>query len=61
MPQPGVRTRISQATHNTRQRVFLCVYKPAHIRIMVAQAGQPKGWPVSFGPVFSPPSGLPPP
>lgn len=21
---------------------------------MVAQAGQPKGWPVSFGPVFSP-------
>ncbi|MDV3455137.1 ash family protein [Klebsiella pneumoniae] len=36
------------------------VHMPAHTRIMVAQAGQPKGWPVSFGPVFSPPSGLPP-
>ncbi|EID9318630.1 TPA: ash family protein [Escherichia coli] len=37
-----------------------CVYKPAHIRIMVAQAGQPKGWPVSFGPVLRTPLGLPP-
>ncbi|EPK3234087.1 hypothetical protein ACW9RC_004639 [Enterobacter hormaechei] len=27
---------------------------------MVAQAGQPKGWPVSFGPVLRTPSGLPP-
>ncbi|AXZ61973.1 hypothetical protein AM425_27340 (plasmid) [Klebsiella pneumoniae] len=25
---------------------------PAHTRIMVAQAGQPFGWPVSFGPVL---------
>ncbi|EHV0107214.1 ash family protein [Escherichia coli] len=40
--------------------MFFCVYKPAHIRIMVAQAGQPKGWPVSFGPVLRTPLGLPP-
>ncbi|HFD4488540.1 TPA: ash family protein [Klebsiella pneumoniae] len=33
---------------------------PAHTRIMVAQAGQPFGWPVSFGPVLRTPSGLPP-
>ncbi|ECF6381585.1 hypothetical protein DU258_23455 [Salmonella enterica subsp. enterica] len=37
-----------QTTHSTRQRVFLCVV-PVHTRIMVAQAGQLSGWPVSFG------------
>lgn len=46
--QPGLSTPNSQTTHNTRQRVFLCV-KPAHAKIMVAQVGQPTGWPVSFG------------
>ncbi|WP_074441893.1 ash family protein [Salmonella enterica] len=45
--------------HNTRQRVFLCV-APAHIQIMVAQVGQPKGWPVSSLPVLRTPPGLPP-
>lgn len=45
--QSGVGTRIPDDAH-ARQRVFLCVM-PAHTRIMVVQAGQPKGWPVSFG------------
>ncbi|EIV2102700.1 TPA: ash family protein [Klebsiella pneumoniae] len=39
---------MNQTTHSTRQRVFLCLL-PVRIQIMVAQAGQPKGWPVSFG------------
>ncbi|MCS5793558.1 ash family protein [Klebsiella pneumoniae subsp. pneumoniae] len=30
------------------------------VESMVALAGQPKGWPVSFAPVFSPPSVSPP-
>nr|WP_321029311.1 ash family protein [Enterobacter kobei] len=48
-------------TPKRAQHAPACFFVPAHIQIMVAQAGQPKGWPVSFGPVFSPPSGLPPP
>jgi len=52
--------------------VFFCVYAYVHllfthrflnrccIRVMVAQAGQPSGWPVSLKAGFSPPSGLPP-
>ncbi|HDU5810385.1 TPA: host cell division inhibitor Icd-like protein [Klebsiella quasipneumoniae subsp. quasipneumoniae] len=52
--------------------VFFCVYAYVHllftqrflsrccIRVMVAQAGQPSGWPVSIEAGFSPPSGLPP-
>ena len=52
--------------------VFFCVYAYVHplfthrffsrccIRVMVAQAGQPSGWPVSIVAGFSPPSGLPP-
>ena len=52
--------------------VFFCVYAYEHllftqrlldrcgIRVMVAQAGQPSGWPVSIEAGFSPPSGLPP-
>ncbi|HCJ7736312.1 TPA: ash family protein [Citrobacter freundii] len=38
----------NQTTHNTRQRVFLCVM-PVRIRIMVGQVGQLQSWPVSFG------------
>ena len=52
--------------------VFFCVYAYVHllfthrffsrccIRVMVAQAGQPSGWPVPLKAGFSPPSGLPP-
>lgn len=52
--------------------VFFCVYAYVHllfthrffsrccIRVMVAQAGQPSGWPVPIEAGFSPPSGLPP-
>ncbi|WP_373963355.1 host cell division inhibitor Icd-like protein [Kosakonia sacchari] len=52
--------------------VFFCVYASVHllftyrffnrccIRVMVAQAGQPSGWPVPLKAGFSPPSGLPP-
>jgi len=52
--------------------VFFCVYAFVHpfygqrfliccpVNIMVAQAGQPSGWPVSIVAGFSPPSGLPP-
>ncbi|HGG8809540.1 host cell division inhibitor Icd-like protein [Enterobacter hormaechei] len=52
--------------------VFFCVYAYVHplfthrflsrccICVMVAQAGQPSGWPVSIEAGFSPPSGLPP-
>lgn len=52
--------------------VFFCVRANAHllfthrffnrccICIMVAQAGQPSGWPVPLKAGFSPPSGLPP-
>lgn len=52
--------------------VFFCVYAFAHpfigqrffvccaVKIMVAQAGQLSGWPVSIVAGFSPPSGLPP-
>ncbi|EAR6915381.1 hypothetical protein EWR41_24980 [Salmonella enterica] len=46
--QPGLAIPNNQTTHSTRQRVFLCV-APVHIQIMVAQAGQLSGWPVSFG------------
>lgn len=46
--------------HNTRQRVFLYAHPVHTYRIMVAQAGQPPGWPVPLRPVFLPPSGLPP-
>ncbi|WP_425333671.1 ash family protein [Escherichia albertii] len=59
MPQSGLSTPKSER-RTTRASVFFCVYKPAHILIMVAQAGQPKGWPVSFGPVLRTPLGLPP-
>ncbi|PPC64814.1 Ash-like/host cell division inhibitor Icd-like protein [Pantoea sp. ICBG 1758] len=53
-------------------RVFFCVIASVHpfigqrflcrcaALIMVARAGQPSGWPVSFVAGFSPPSGLPP-
>ncbi|MBJ3528728.1 ash family protein [Salmonella enterica subsp. enterica serovar Meleagridis] len=44
--QPGLAIPNNQTTHSTRQRVFLCV-APVHPRTMVAQVGQPKGWPVS--------------
>ena len=52
--------------------VFFCVYASVHllfthrffnrccICVMVAQAGQPSGWPVPLKAGFSPPSGLPP-
>ncbi|MFV0262986.1 MAG: host cell division inhibitor Icd-like protein [Kluyvera sp.] len=52
--------------------VFFCVCALMHpfntqwpfrhcgYRVMVAQAGQPSGWPVSIVAGFSPPSGLPP-
>ena len=52
--------------------VFFCVYAFVHpffgqrffvccaVKIMVAQAGQLSGWPVSIVAGFSPPSGLPP-
>lgn len=52
--------------------VFFCVYAYVHllfthrflsrccICVMVAQAGQPSGWPVPIEAGFSPPSGLPP-
>ncbi|EPF0139738.1 host cell division inhibitor Icd-like protein [Enterobacter hormaechei] len=52
--------------------VFFCVYAYVHLlithrffsrccmRVMVAQAGQPSGWPVPIEAGFSPPSGLPP-
>ena len=52
--------------------VFFCVYAYVHllfthrflsrcwICLMVAQAGQPSGWPVPIEAGFSPPSGLPP-
>ncbi|OAT77008.1 CI repressor [Mangrovibacter phragmitis] len=52
--------------------VFFCVYAYVHllfthrflsrccICVMVAQAGQPSGWPVPLKAGFSPPSGLPP-
>ena len=52
--------------------VFFCVCASVHllftyrffnrcrIRVMVAQAGQPSGWPVPLKAGFSPPSGLPP-
>ncbi|WP_251275735.1 ash family protein, partial [Enterobacter hormaechei] len=50
IPQPGVRTR----TPKRAQHAPACFFVPAHIQIMVAQAGQPKGWPVSFGPVSHP-------
>ncbi|MDU7201252.1 host cell division inhibitor Icd-like protein [Phytobacter diazotrophicus] len=52
--------------------VFFCVYAFVHpffgqrffvccaVKIMVAQAGQSSGWPVSIVAGFSPPSGLPP-
>ncbi|MBA5234733.1 ash family protein [Pectobacterium aroidearum] len=46
--RPGLAILNNRTTHNTRQRVFLCVM-PAHIQIMVAQVGQLSGWPVSFG------------
>jgi len=39
----------------TQLTLLQCVY-----RTMVAQAGQPSGWPVSIVTGFSPPSGLPP-
>ncbi|EDW5472041.1 ash family protein [Salmonella enterica subsp. enterica serovar Javiana] len=38
----------NQTTHSTRQRVFFVPVSHTH-RIMVAQAGQLSGWPVSFG------------
>ncbi len=53
-------------------RVFFCVCAFVHpfigqrflvccaVKIMVAQAGQPSGWPVPLKAGFSPPSGLPP-
>jgi hypothetical protein len=52
--------------------VFFCVIASVHplsgqrffrrcaVCVMVARAGQPSGWPVSFVAGFSPPSGLPP-
>ncbi|EIX9504318.1 TPA: ash family protein [Klebsiella variicola] len=46
--------------HSTRQRVFLYAQPARTHRIMVAQVGQPSGWPVPLRPVFLPPSGLPP-
>lgn len=69
--QPGVRTRVTQWRHRTRHASF-CVYAYVHllfthrflsrccICVMVAQAGQPSGWPVPIEAGFSPPSGLPP-
>ncbi|EOI1350504.1 ash family protein [Enterobacter hormaechei] len=47
IPQPGFAIPNHKTTHNTRQRVFLCV-KSAHTRIMVAQMGLTSVGPVSF-------------
>ncbi|EEH8549883.1 ash family protein [Salmonella enterica] len=58
-PQPGISTPNEPDDAQHAPACFF-VSVPAHIRIMVAQAGQPKGWPVSFGPVLRTPSGLPP-
>ena len=54
---PGVFFYVAAFACSFFARWMLC-YRSS--QSMVAQAGQPKGWPVSFGPVFSPPSGLPP-
>ena len=63
--QPGVRTRVTQWRHRTRHASF-CVYAYVHllfthrflsrccICVMVAQAGQPSGWPVPMRPVSHP-------
>lgn len=57
--QPGLSTpKLTKRT--TRASVFFLCVAPAHTRIMVAQVGQPKGWPVSSLPVLRTPPGLPP-
>jgi hypothetical protein len=54
---PSVFFYVVASVHQLFAWRFLCLH--VH-RAMVAQAGQPSGWPVSIEAGFSPPSGLPP-
>ena len=53
LPRCGkIRSRASQSRiTNDAQHAPACFFVPVSVytRIMVAQMGQPKGWPVSFG------------